>query len=382
MKGPFFDTQRSVDALMPILELELDEMFQQQTLVNGVQVRRLEQAICEYTGARYAIATGNATDSLIISLMAAGIGPGDEVIVPCYSFFASLSCILHVGATPVFVDVEAGSYTIDATLIEAKITPRTRAIMPVHLFRQMADMTSILEIAARHHILVLEDSAEGIGMRYDGCHAGLLGAIGVLSFFPTKTLGALGDAGMILTDDEHYALRARRIADNGRDGHGVAQLIGFNSRMDDLQALWLRLRIPSLAQEIVWRAHCVALYEGGLADLVPSVRVPQIFVRPAPQTTVDYAYLIEVDHRDELASYLAERDIGTEVYYPLPLHMQPCCRHLGYHLGDFPVAEAASRRALGLPMYSDLTEAHITMVCAAITEFFSEQAARPRTLFT
>ena len=380
MKVPFFETRRSIEALLPALGPEIDQLFQQSTLVNGEQVRRLEQMICDYTGARYAIATGNATDSLIISLMASGIGPGDEVIVPCYSFFASLSCVLHVGATPVFVDIEPGSYAIDASAIEAKITARTRAIMPVHLFRQMADMTAILEIAARYNILVLEDSAEGTGMRYGGRHAGLIGAIGVLSFFPTKTLGALGDAGMILTDDPAYAERARRIADNGRDEQGIAQVIGFNSRMDDLQAILLRLRMQTLPQEIEWREHCAALYERGLVDLAPMVETPRILARPASQDVVNYAYVIEADWRNELIEHLTQCGIGTEVYYPRPLHLQPCCQHLGYGVGDFPVAEAASKRALGLPLYSDLSEVDIEYVCSAIIGFYRAQAGQSRTL--
>lgn len=375
MNVPFFDTQSTVAALMPALEVEAGLMMQQPTLVNGAQVRRLEQAICDLTGARHAIATGNATDALIIILMAAGIGPGDEVIVPCYSFFASLSCVLHVGATPVFVDIEADSYAIDARAIEARISARTRAIMPVHLFRQMADMSAILALAERHGLLVLEDSAEGIGMRYDGRHAGLLGALGVLSFFPTKTLGALGDAGMILTDDADYAARARQIADNGRDASGIAQRLGFNSRMDDLQALYLRLRLPKLAQEIAWRAHCVARYEAQLSALAPQVTLARVLTRPAPQTSVDYAFLIEAEQRDALASYLAGRGIGTEVYYPRPLHLQPCCRHLGYHAGDFPVAERASQRALGLPLYADLSDAAVMQVCTAIADFYQTGAA-------
>lgn len=348
-------------------------MMQQPTLVNGEQVRKLEKAICDYTGARHAIATGNATDSLIISLMSAGVGPGDEVIVPCYSFFASLSCVLHVGATPVFVDVEPFSYTMDTSAIEAKITSRTRAIMPVHLFRQMADMSSILAIASKHGLMVLEDSAEGTGMRYDGRHAGLLGEIGVLSFFPTKTLGALGDAGMILTDDDNYALAARQIADNGRDTKGIAQRSGFNSRMDDLQAMYLRLRMPNLDRDIAWRAHCVEIYQHCLAELAPNISIARVVERSAPQIRVDYAYVIEAEQRDELVCFLSERGIGTEVYYPRALHLQPCCKHLGFQEGDFPVAEMASRRALGLPLYGDLSDTAIVQVCAAISDFYRKR---------
>ena len=368
MRVPFFDNRRALERIVPALESELPLLMAQPTLVGGAQVRRLEAEICTYTGARFAVATGNATDSLTISLMALGIGPGDEVIVPCYSFFASVSSILHVGATPVFVDIEPDSYALDATLIESRITPRTRAIMPVHLFRQMADMDAVLALARRHGLHVVEDSAEGIGMRHGEVHAGLLGDIGVLSFFPTKTLGALGDAGMILTQDAGLAERAREVADNGRDASGLAQRAGFNSRMDDLQALYLRLQLAHLEADIDVRARCAQRYGQQLASL-PAVRAPSVVHRPTAQRVVDYVYLIESDRRDDLAHHLAQHGVGTETYYPLPLHLQPACAHLGGQPGDFPVAEAASRRALGLPMHADLAEADIDQVCRLIADF-------------
>ena len=368
MKVPFFDNRRTLERIVPALESELPALLAQPTLVDGAQVRQLEAEIRACTGARFAVSTGNATDSLIISLMALGIGPGDEVIVPCYSFFASVSSILHVGATPVFVDIEPDSYSLDTALIEERITVRTRAIMPVHLFRQMAPMDAVLALARRHGLQVVEDSAEGIGMRHGGVHAGLLGDIGVLSFFPTKTLGALGDAGMILTQDAMLAERARQIADNGRDTSGLAQRAGFNSRMDDLQALYLRLQLPYLESDIRWRAQCAQLYESRLAPLA-GVQPPRIRRRATAQRVVDYVYLIQTGQRDELERHLAEQGVGTEVYYPMPLHLQPACKHLGGRPGDFPVAEAASRRALGLPMHADLTEADIEQVCRLIIEF-------------
>lgn len=375
MTVPFFAMNQSFSSTLPLIEESLDAFVDQASWVNDKQVRLLEQAIEAYTGAPFAIATGNATDSLIISLLALGIGPDDEVIVPCYSFFASLSCVLHVGATPVFVDIEPGSYGLDCAHVEACITPRTKAIMPVHLFRQMVDMQALKAIAQRHRLLLIEDSAEGIGMRWDGEHAGLIGDIGVLSFFPTKTLGALGDAGMILTRDPLLASRARQIMDNGRDAAGLAQRLGYNSRMDDLQALWLRARMLELEPDIARRAvHC-ALYDKYLEPLTQWVQRPVTLVRNCPQRTVDYVYLIEVPLRDALAAFLAARHIGTEAYYPLPLHLQPVCEHLGYQAGDLPVAERASTRALGLPLYPDLTPAAIGRVCEAIGEFYAAQGA-------
>ncbi|MCK3860974.1 DegT/DnrJ/EryC1/StrS family aminotransferase [Pseudomonas sp. B329] len=363
----------SFSSALPLLEEGLDAFLDQSGWVNDKQVRLLEQAIEVYTGAPFAIATGNATDSLIISLMALGIGPGDEVIVPCYSFFASLSCVLHVGATPVFVDIEPGGYGLDCALVEAAITLRTKAIMPVHLFRQMVDMQALKVIAQQHRLWVIEDSAEGIGMRWDGEHAGLIGDIGVLSFFPTKTLGALGDAGMILTRDPLLASRVRQIMDNGRDAAGLAQCLGYNSRMDDVQALWLRARMLELEPDIARRAaHCAA-YDEYLEPLKQWVQRPVTLARDCLQRTVNYVYLIEVPQRDALAAFLTARHIGTEAYYPLPLHLQPVCEYLDYQSGDFPVAERASTRALGLPLYPDLTPASIGLVCTAIGEFYAAQ---------
>ncbi|HET9644168.1 MAG TPA: DegT/DnrJ/EryC1/StrS family aminotransferase [Burkholderiaceae bacterium] len=374
---PFFDNRRAVERVIPGLEAQLPSMLAQSTLVNGEQVRALEAALRDYTAGAHAVAVGNATDALVIALRAIGIGPGDEVIVPCYSFFASVSCILHVGAVPVFVDIEPDTYSLDVSRIEACITSRTRAIMPVHLFRQMADMDAVLAIARRHGLFVIEDSAEGIGMRHNGRHAGLLGHVGVLSFFPTKTLGALGDAGLVLTDDPVIAERARFIADNGRDAQGMAQLPGMNSRMDDLQALYLRLQLEHLEDDIARRARCVALYDDGLAAVGSVIRSPRVARRESAQRVVDYVYLIETEARDALARHLARCDIGTETYYPLPLHLQPACRHLGHCEGDFPVAEAASRRALALPLYPELTDEAIANVCARIHEHVRSRLGEP-----
>lgn len=373
MKVPFLDNRRLVERTLPALSDELDAMLCQDTWVNGAQVRCFEKAICDYTGARFAIATGNASDSLILALKALDIGPGDEVIVPCYSFFASLSSILHVGATPVFVDIEPYSYSLNVSAVEEKITPRTRALMPVHLFRQMADMQALCEIANRHHLAILEDSAEGIGMREAGIHAGLHGDIGVLSFFPTKTLGALGDAGMIITNHPELAERARRLADNGRDAQGLAQLRGMNSRMDDLQALCLRLRLEILDEDIKRRAQRAAQYEHLLKPLSPTVEAPRIVFRLRKQEVVDYVYLIECDDRDGLAAWLDRNGIDNQTYYPLPLHLQPVCRDFGYRAGDFPHAESSAKRALGLPMFADLSEAAIDHICRTIADFYNQQ---------
>lgn len=368
MQVPFFENRRAFARVASELEQALPALLAQPTLVNCAQVRKFEADIAAYTGAHHVVAVGNATDALVIALTALGIGPGDEVIVPCYSFFASVSSILRVGATPVFVDIESDTYALDVVQIEGRITPRTRAILPVHLFRQMADMDAVLDLASRFRLQVLEDSAEGIGMRHAGVHAGLLGDVGVLSFFPTKTLGALGDAGLLLTQDAALAERARRIADNGRDRSGMALCAGFNSRLDDLQALYLRLQLEHLDADIRQRASHAARYDAGLAGL-HGVRVPGLRARGSAQAVVNYVYLIQANHRDELARHLAQNGVSTETYYPLPLHLQPACAHLSWRRGEFPVAEAAAERALGLPMHAELEEAQIDRVCTLIAQF-------------
>lgn len=336
MHVPFFDNRRAFARIAPALEQALPALLAQPTLVNGAQARRLEADVAAYTAARHAVAVGNATDALVIALTALGIGPGDEVIVPCYSFFASVSSILLVGATPVFVDIEPDTYAIDATQVESRVTPRTRAILPVHLFRQMADMDALMDVARRHELRVVEDSAEGIGMRHGGVHAGLLGDIGVLSFFPTKTLGALGDAGVVLTQDAALAQRARSIADNGRGSSGLAESAGFNSRIDDLQALYLRLQLEHLDADIRRRARHAARYHQGLKS-VPGVQTPVLRQRGREQDIADYVYLVQADRRDALAR----------------------------------------QRALGLPMYAELTEAQIDYVCALVAQFESVHQKEP-----
>jgi len=373
MRVPFFSLNTSLSETLPKLEESIDAFLNQSSWVNDRQVRLFEEAVAEYADAPFAVATGNATDSLIVSLMALGVGPGDEVIVPCYSFFASVSCVLHVGAMPVFVDIEQGSYGIDCQRVEAAITSRTKAIMPVHLFRQMVDMQVLMDIAQRHGLLVIEDSAEGIGMRWGGKHAGLIGDIGVLSFFPTKTLGAIGDAGMILTSDPVLANRARQLLDNGRDNTGLACCNGYNSRMDDVQALWLHARLSALESDIEQRSNLCRLYDSHLERFEEWVQRPITLKRSHTQRTVDYVYLIEVPQRDALASFLATNGVGTEAYYPLPLHLQPICKHLGYRSGAFPVAEQAATRALGLPLYPDMAPEDVALVCEMIGDFFAQR---------
>lgn len=385
---PFFDGRASFDRQWPELSAHLDDMFDNGKFSHGLKTEQFEAAIAEFTGARHAIGMNSATDALVLLLRAAGIGTAgygidgsadDEVIVPCYTFFASASSICHAGARPVFVDVEPGSYAAQPAAIEAAITDRTKAIMPVHLFNQLADMPAITAVAQRTGVPIIEDSAEAIGMWHGGVHAGLSGLGGVLSFFPTKTLGAIGDAGMVITDNPLIADRCAVLRHHGRMGVTVGRISGIsnaasvsgtNSKMDEIQAAVLLTRLAHLPTAIARRAELAARYTRRLAG-VPGVRTPVVLPRNASADPVWYVYLIEADRRDDLVEHLTSTGIGTEVYYPVPLHLQPCFAELGHREGEFPVAEAAARRAVALPLYPDLTMDQVDRVCDVIESYYA-----------
>lgn len=370
MEMPFYSNQRELKTLQDNIFLDLQKMISQVSMVNGEQVRLFEQELSAYTGARHCIAVGNGTDALIVSLMAAGVGSGDEVIVPCYSFFASVSCVLHVGATPVFVDIESTTYSMDVDQVKKAITSRTKAIMPVHLFCQMADMPRLKALADQYDILLIEDSAEAIGMFQQSTHAGLFGLGGTLSFFPTKTLGALGDAGAILTHSEEFAQRCHLIRNLGRDDAGIAQCVGVNSRMDDWQAVVLRHRLAILNQVIAKRVQIAESLNNGLRKIEQVELVPTFISRGYDATPVYYVYLLEVQRRNQLVQHLADHGIFSEIYYPIPLHLQPVCKKLGYAEGDFPNAEAIAERVIGLPMYPEMAENEVDYLINTIIGFY------------
>ncbi|KRV47680.1 aminotransferase DegT [Wenjunlia vitaminophila] len=378
---PFFTQAESFHELWPLVSKHVEDVFDRGKFSHGRKVAEFERAVAEYTGARHAVAVNSGTDALVLLLRAAGIEPGDEVVVPAFSFVATASSVTMAGATPVFADITAaGDYALDPASVEEAVSARTRALMPVHLFSQLADMGALLDLARRHDLLVLEDSAEAIGMRWDGRHAGLLGAGGVLSFFPTKTLGALGDAGMIITDDQQIAERAGVLRHHGRMGRtidhiaGISNLSGVsgtNSKMDDIQAAVLLAKLSRLDQDIARRRVLADAYTERLTGADGVITVPRLLQRPVPTDPVFYVYLIEVERRDELVAHLTSRGIGTETYYPRPLHLQPCYAAPDHVPGRFPNAEAACTRTLALPFYPDLTETQIDTVCAAIDDFYA-----------
>jgi dTDP-4-amino-4,6-dideoxygalactose transaminase len=374
---PFFTQSDTFSRLWPITRRHIVEVVGNGKYSHGRKVAELERALADYTGARHVVGVGSGTDALVLLLRACGLRPGDEVVVPAFSFIATASSVVLAGGRPVFADVEPDGYGLSAASVAAVAGPRTRFVMPVHLFHHTADLTALRRLG----LTVVEDSAEAIGMRHGGTHAGLLGAGGVLSFFPTKTLGAIGDAGAVLTDDPGIAETVGALRHHGRFGHTVDNFpaintttgaVGQNSKMDDLQAAVLLAKLGRLETDVRRRAELAARYTERLTG-VPGVRkLPT--ARPGVRG-VFYVYVVEVDRRDELAAHLATRGIGTEVYYPTPLHLQPCFADLGHAPGDFPHAEAACRYALALPLYPDLPFTAVDRVCAEITDFLTGRTA-------
>ncbi|MFI7679773.1 DegT/DnrJ/EryC1/StrS family aminotransferase [Actinophytocola sp. NPDC049390] len=370
---PFFSGATTMRRDWPVLEPRIREIAASGRFTSGVWAERLEQELCEYTGAKHVIVVGNGTDALIMMLRAAGIRPGDEVIVPAYSFFATASSVLHAGATPVMVDVLPGSYALDPDQVEAAITGRTRAILAVHLFSQLAPMVELAEVAERHGLLLLEDGAEGIGMWQGGVHAGLFGTAGALSFFPTKTLGALGDAGAVLTDDDEVAARVRRLRRHGQttdDGHEYQDL-GYNSRCDEIEAAVLVTRLAHLDDDVERRRVLAQRYTQRLAEVVET---PYLAPAKGDGGLTFSVYLIETDRRDELAEFLAGYGVGTKVYYPRPVPREPALAHLARH--PVPVAEAAATRALALPLYPDLAAEQVDHVADLVRDCHDPRRAR------
>lgn len=367
---PFFREASFRERELGWVSTALAETIARGSFVEGPLGAELERRIGAYCDVPEAIAVGNGSDALIMALRALGVGPGDEVIVPTFTFLASASAIVNVGAKPVFVDVHPSTYNVTADLVRGAITARTKAIMPVHLFAQMAPMAAIVQLAREAGIAVLEDSAEGIGMFQDGVHAGAHGDIGVLSFFPTKTLGGFGDGGMVITRRPELARRIRSMRSYGRapDRSFEWSEIGINSRLDEVQAAVLLAKLDRLSARIARRNHLARSYDDGLVSFAPFLSKPSI-VPGAIDAPVFYVYLVECEARDALVEHLASDGIGTEIYYPRPLHLQPPFRALGYEPGSLPAAERAAGRTVALPLYPDLDESDIERVVASIGRF-------------
>ena len=346
-------------------------VFESQWFILGPNVQECERRIAEYCNCDHAVGVSSGSDALLIALMAEGIGPGDEVITTPYTFFATAGCIARLGATPVFVDIRPDTYNIDVSAIESRITEKTKAVMPVHLFGQCADMDPICEIAATHKLVVIEDAAQAIGSEYRGRRAGQMGDYGCFSFFPSKNLGGNGDGGMVVTNDAELGEKIAIYRNHGSKPKYFHKWIGGNFRLDALQAAGLLVKLKYLDEWSTGRRANAARYDelfAGCEKIVtPAIRDDNV--------TIFNQYVIRVPNRDECRTFLKEAGIGCEVYYPLSLHEQECFVPLGYKEGDFPVSEQAAREVLALPIYPELTDEQIQYVAGKVREFIAGQDA-------
>jgi len=339
-----------------------------QRFIGGPEVEGLERELCDTLGYPHAIGVSSGTDAVLAALMALEIGPGDEVITPTYSFFATAGCVVRVGAKPVLVDSEPDTFNIDTAAAVAAITPRTRAIIPVHLFGQAAEMAPLTEAAGKRGVAVIEDAAQAIGCGYRGQAVGTIGDVGCFSFFPSKNLGAFGDAGFVTATDDAIARKLRLIRTHGMEPKYYHHLVGANFRIDAMQAAVLRVKLPHLSAWTAGRQRNAARYRALFADAgVQDVSLP---VEAPNRTHIYNQFVIRVPRRDQLKAHLDARGIGTEIYYPVPFHLQECFQSLGYKHGAFPNAEAAAHDSLALPIYPELTEAQQSAVVTAIRTFY------------
>jgi dTDP-4-amino-4,6-dideoxygalactose transaminase len=362
---PLLDLQAQMQGIRSEIEAAIAEVLSTQRFIGGPRVDECEQAIAAYSNCAYGIGVSSGTDALLVCLMAENIGAGDEVITTPYTFFATAGSICRTGARPVFVDIDPRTYNMDVSQIADRVTKKTRAIMPVHLFGQMADMTSIMSIADRHGLCVIEDAAQAIGAEWDGRRAGSIGHYGCFSFFPSKNLGCLGDGGMVVTNDKVRAERVKRMRNHGAEPKYFHQLIGGNFRLDALQAAVVTVKLKYLDDWTQRRQENAAAYD----RLLSSVDVVRPVVLPNVRHVFNQ-YVIRTSQRDALRKHLTERQIGTEIYYPLSLHEQECFAHLGYDRKAYPRAIEAAAQTLALPIYPELTPAQRAHVASSIRDFF------------
>ncbi len=368
MTVPLLDLQAQYTPLRQAILDAVTRVCDSQRFIGGPEVEGLERELCESLDVPHAIGLSSGTDAVLAALMALDIGPGDEVITPTYTFFATAGCVMRVGARPVLVDVEPGTFNIDIDATQAAITPRTKAIIPVHLFGQSAELAPIIEMATPRGIAVIEDAAQAIGCSYHGRPVGTWGAIGCFSFFPSKNLGAFGDAGFVTTTDAAMAKKLKLIRTHGMEPKYYHHLVGANFRIDAIQAAVLRVKLPHLQSWSDARRANAARYRAQFADAgLDEVALP---VEAPDRTHIYNQFVIKVPGRDRLKKHLDAAGIGTEIYYPVPFHLQQCFAGLGYQPGAFPVAEAAATSSLALPIYPELTPAQQSCVVGAIRNFY------------
>src|SRR3972149_2563048 len=357
MKVPFIDIEEQNRKIWPELREALDGVISQAQFILGPAVERFEAAFAKYVGRDYCVGLNNGTSALHMALQACDVGPGDEVITTPHTWISTSWAISYVGARPVYVDIDPVTYNINPALIERAITPRTKAILPVHLYGQMCDMDALCRIAHKHNLLLIEDAAQAQGAMYDGRRAGAFGKIACFSFYPGKNLGAFGEGGAVVTNDEKLAERIRRLRDHAQTGRHHHVELGYNTRMEGIQGAVLEVKLRYLDDWNAARMRHAERYCRLLAD-VPGIQLPAA-PKPGKDRWHIFAVLVRDKERDALQKELAERGVSTAVHYPTPVPLQPAYAHLGHKPGDFPVAVDVMRRCLSLPMYPELTNEQI-----------------------
>ncbi len=349
------------------LRAAFDRVLQSGAFILGSEVETFEAEVARYIGVKHAFGISSGTDAILLALMALDVGPGDEVIMPPFTFFATGGCVARLGAKPVFVDIEPRTFNIDVSRIEEKISARTKAIMPVHLYGQTCDLEALRELGARRGVPIIEDAAQSLGARSKQFAAGSAGAFGCYSFFPSKNLGALGDGGLLSTNDDALAKKAKLLRAHGAEPKYYHALIGGNFRLDALQAAFLRVKLPHLDSWTAARRGNAALYD----QLFAEASLPLELLR-TPQRVYEghvyNQYIIRSSRRDELAKHLRAQGIGCEVYYPVPLHLQQCFAYLGEKAGAYPQAESACQQVLALPIYAELGHERLRHVAQTVVE--------------
>lgn len=366
MQVPLLDLKAQYAAIKDDVLKQINEVLDSQVCIGGPKVAALEKAVAELSGTKFAVGMSSGTDAILASLMALGIGAGDEVITTPFTFFATAGCIARVGAKPVFVDIDPKTYNINPALIKQAITKKTKAIMPVHLYGQLAEMDPIMQVAGKARLAVIEDACQAISATYKGKKAGAIGTCGCFSFFPSKNLGGIGDGGMTVTNDENLYKMLIWMRNHGSEPKYYHKFVGGNFRLDPIQAAALLVKLPHLDSWSEKRRQNAAYYNQKFKG--STIQPPYI----SPDCgTIFNQYVIRVPRRDELFKHLQASQIGCEIYYPVPMHLQECFAYLGYKAGDFPEAEKAAREVIALPIYPELTNEMKDYVAKTVLEFYA-----------
>ncbi len=369
MNVPLLDLRGQYATIKAEVDAAIAEVLESQHFILGPKVEQLEKGIAAYSSCAHAIGVSSGSDALLACLMAENIGVGDEVITTPYSFFATAGAIARLGATPVFVDIDPLTYNLDVSQISSKVTRKTRAMIPVHLYGQMADMDPVMRLADEHDLAVIEDAAQAIGSEYKGRRAGSIGHYGCFSFFPSKNLGGAGDGGMVVTNDAQRAEKLRCLRAHGAKPKYYHKIIGGNFRLDAIQAAIVSAKLPHLDAWTAARQRNAKRYDQLFAEAGAPIALPTV----ATNRHIFNQYVIRVTNRDELQAYLKQKGVGTEVYYPVPLHLQECFAYLGHKAGAFPQSEQAAKETLALPVHPELTESQARFVAECVCEFLDKE---------